>query len=520
MFGNKAKPTMSASSPISITGNLISLVVAVLLPAVFLAMVFIQFGQDQQAARQREIQETVRLIRVRLDHEIGRMYDLLRVLTSSVALRSGNYEAFYQEAKSILEIRGSVVVLRDLSGQQLVNTALPWGTALPVLKGRLDALILETGGPVVSNLIEPSNAPVLRTNLFVVSAPIKRDGAIIQYLSLGGPTELIRDILLERRYNDGEIAVVGDSEGRIIARSLRHQESVGKLLPKSFMQSVRQSGGWWQGVNFEGVPIVTAYELSRPFSHSNSPWVVSLGMTKEAFEAPLRHKHWLLGIFGTITIATAIVWLLFTTRQLSHKFARASSDLYQSNLKLQIVLDELNHRVKNMLARIQSISQITARGYTTVDEFREAFEKRLISMARTHDVLLSSGTGEALLRLTLLAELETYCAAGAVTLGGPDVSLSNRQTTVVGMVVHELTTNAIKYGALSHEGGTVAVTWLVEGNQLVLVWDEQCQKQVAPSSRGGFGSKLINSLVQHDLAGAVKMSARPLGWRVEISFAI
>ncbi len=523
MSGFTFKPTVSAPTKVSIAGDLVALVLAILVPFVALAGLYYYYGEQQQQARQKEFQESARLIRVQVDNELGRMYDLLRILESSDALRRGDLLAFRLFAKRILAIRGAVVVLRNVDGQQLVNTEREWGEPLPLLKGRLDHLMVESGGPIVSNLITSDHAPVLLKNLFVVSAPIKKEGVITHFLSLGAYPDRLRDILLQRNFAEGEISVVGDSEGRIIARSVRHAESVGKHLPDDFMRVVHASKdgrGFWKGINFEGIPIVTAFELSRPFDNSNAPWIVSLGMTRQAFDAPQRSNQIVLGAFGLATWTLAVAALFFTGRRLARKFNAASAELHDTNTQLRLVLGELNHRVKNMLARIQSFCHMTARSHPTFEEFKKAFEARVISMARTHDLLVETNNGGAQLARTLLAELEPYCATGSVTLEGEEVALTPRQTSAVGMVVHELTTNAIKYGALATPGGKVTVRWTVVDNTLDLLWEETTEKPCNPVERQGFGTRLITQLVRHELLGTAVSELTQKGWCARITFPL
>jgi two-component sensor histidine kinase len=128
----------------------------------------------------------------------------------------------------------------------------------------------------------------------------------------------------------------------------------------------------------------------------------------------------------------------------------------------KLLLDELNHRVKNNLATVQAIAQQTARHAPDLPAFRKTFESRLIALARTHDVLTAGAWESADLRALLQGELAMY-GDNRTRLDGPSVALSSRQALSLGLVVHELATNAAKYGALSNpESGCVRVNWRVE----------------------------------------------------------
>jgi PAS domain S-box-containing protein len=172
----------------------------------------------------------------------------------------------------------------------------------------------------------------------------------------------------------------------------------------------------------------------------------------------------------------------------------------------KLLLDELNHRVKNNLATVQAIAHQTARHAPDLPAFRKTFESRLIALSRTHDVLTAGAWESADLQALLQGELGMY-GENRVRLEGPPVALSSRQALSLGLVVHELATNAAKYGALSHpENGCVRVSWRLEGGdgaqRLHLLWREQEGPPVTPPASRGFGSQLIERGVR-ELGGAV-----------------
>ena len=189
--------------------------------------------------------------------------------------------------------------------------------------------------------------------------------------------------------------------------------------------------------------------------------------------------------------------------------------LFQSQQKL--LLDELNHRVKNNLATVQSIAYQTARHAPDLPTFRKTFDQRLVALSRTHDVLTAEAWESADLRAVLEAELGPY-GESRVRLQGPPVRLSPQQALALGLVVHELATNAAKYGALNGEdGGCVRITWSDGDGRLVLLWNETDGPAVTPPEHRGFGSRLIQRGVQ-ELGGEVVKDWRPEGLdcRIEI----
>ncbi|WP_425999629.1 sensor histidine kinase [Caulobacter sp. DWR1-3-2b1] len=175
----------------------------------------------------------------------------------------------------------------------------------------------------------------------------------------------------------------------------------------------------------------------------------------------------------------------------------------------RLLMDELNHRVKNTLATVQAIAQQTLRGSATPERFVEAFESRLLALSKTHNALTDSQWRGAGLSQILRQELSPY-GAERVTLSGTDVKLSARVALALGMVFHELATNAAKYGALS-AGGHLRVSWFMEVDTLSLEWRETGGPTPSPPTRRGFGSRLIERSLTGELQGSVMIDYDPAG---------
>lgn len=191
----------------------------------------------------------------------------------------------------------------------------------------------------------------------------------------------------------------------------------------------------------------------------------------------------------------------------------------------RLLINELNHRVKNTLATVQSIAAQTARRAESPEDFREKFETRLIALSQTHNVLTRGGWESASLRELLTQEFEPY-AGEQVRMDGPEVDLPPRTAVTLGMVFHELATNAAKYGALSSPAGVVRVSWQVvlgdgEASLLVLQWREENGPPVKRPTRRGFGSRLIEGSVKGELGGVSRMVFDPAGFhcRLEIDLS-
>lgn len=185
----------------------------------------------------------------------------------------------------------------------------------------------------------------------------------------------------------------------------------------------------------------------------------------------------------------------------------------------RVLNDELNHRVKNILSLVKSIARQTGANAASVEDYAASMEGRLRALAFAHDHSLETGSGGNLETLIEAeASLHRYgSAADRVSAQGPAIGLSERTFGVVALVVHELMTNAAKYGALSNDTGHLAISWkMTEGGDCCLVWHEHGGPRVSPPTRTGFGSKLIQTTMGYDLGGSAEIDYDPSGLRVKL----
>jgi PAS domain S-box-containing protein len=186
----------------------------------------------------------------------------------------------------------------------------------------------------------------------------------------------------------------------------------------------------------------------------------------------------------------------------------------RAEMQRETLINELNHRVKNTLATVQSIIHQTLRAAAVAGDIQEALDARLAAMARSHDLLTKANWTTVHLCDVAAAAVEPFRArdqGDRLTFSGPDVLLVPRAALAVGMALHELATNAVKYGALSVSRGKVDITWEAGSGHLTLVWRESGGPVVAPPTRKGFGARLLERVVAHDLDGKVVLDYPPEG---------
>ncbi len=188
----------------------------------------------------------------------------------------------------------------------------------------------------------------------------------------------------------------------------------------------------------------------------------------------------------------------------------------------RLLINELNHRVKNNLATVQAIAFQTLKGDIPLAEAKARFEARLMALSRAHNLLTEQVWGGASLERVVRDSTEHLGGdQERFTLSGPSVWIAPRAALALALALHELGTNAAKYGALSGDGGRVDVTWRETGDgKLILEWKEQDGPPVSAPPRRGFGSRLIEQGLAGDLGGTAQIAFEPDGLRCTIAAAL
>jgi two-component sensor histidine kinase len=205
-------------------------------------------------------------------------------------------------------------------------------------------------------------------------------------------------------------------------------------------------------------------------------------------------------------------------RSQEHQEAMEKAEAHQRTL-----IEELNHRVKNMLTVVNAMARQTLASNPAPADFTEKFVRRIDALGRTHSLLSREQWGTVQLCEVARDSLEPYLLEdkNRVVLEGPPVAFDPKTALALGIVFHELATNAIKHGALSNREGTVTMSWGFAGDgEVWLRWQERGGPQVSPPSRGGFGSRLIRLELTHELSGQVDLLYDPAGLTVQMGFPV
>jgi two-component sensor histidine kinase/CHASE3 domain sensor protein len=252
------------------------------------------------------------------------------------------------------------------------------------------------------------------------------------------------------------------------------------------------------------------------------------GNGAQAFASAERREAMLLPldvVLGLAIIALTLASLRSERRRAAAaRSARDAADLRRANQRAELLLRELNHRVKNIFAVVIAIVSMASRRHPQAKELAEDIRARLHALSLAHSASMGDTNVDAVpLRTLLERTLEPYRAEGRIGLSGPEVTVPDRAITPLGLIVHELATNAAKHGALAAESGHIEVVWTTrEEYGVTLSWTETSEARTPPpaaGSPGGFGTRMLD-LASRQLGGSLTREWRDEGLALTIEFRI
>lgn len=354
-----------------------------------------------------------------------------------------------------------------------------------------------------------------RVDLSISISPIlEKSGAII------GASKIARDITQTKRDrarleasedrfraladNISQLAWMADSEGWLFWYNKRWFDYTGTTLEE--MQ------GWgWRSVHHPD-HVERVVERVQYSWDTGEPW-------EDTF--PLRGKdgeyRWFLSRAQPIRDETGAITLWFGTNT-------DITDRIEHDRQVQLLMQEINHRTKNMLSLVQAIARQTTGA--THEEFTARFSDRIQALARNQDILINNEWQGIALSDLCRCQLSPFDAESGttITIKGPDVTLTAAAAQSLGIVLHELATNAVRHGALSSDQGTVAISWQIPGTPdapggLSLLWQERGGPDASAPDRAGFGTTVLEKMAEMALGGTVRADFTTGGliWRLDTS---
>ncbi|WP_134725605.1 CHASE domain-containing protein [Paracoccus luteus] len=274
-----------------------------------------------------------------------------------------------------------------------------------------------------------------------------------------------------------------------------------------------------------GASAVNPRQVVRTLDVAGRQWQVTV---TEAAGFARQYDHVATAFVGALSLllalaTAALVRVNARAIAAARHSARLAADMAEDR---NLMLQEMKHRIKNHIARIQAIARHTRRGAADLDDFDKVFSARLSAMASTQDLLTRDRYGTANLQDLIRREIEQVMLAeqAARVMDGPVVQLDARQAQSVGLVIHELATNAMKYGQTTDGIPEMLIVWRIidrAGREwLELDWIESKATAPADPSRGGFGTQLMEAMVEGDLNGRITRDFGPQGMHVTIAFPL
>jgi two-component sensor histidine kinase len=510
------------------------------------AVLAILYVNSERQRTEQDLVTTAKDLSNAIDRQVTGGVSTLKTLAFSPALAQSDLASFYEQARQVAGIfPGSVVGFRRADGQQLINTALPWGAPLPrtqdpVLQAS-DKAALTTMQPVVSNIYTGISTG---QRYVMLNLPVMLAGAP-HFLNMAIPPEsILRLVQQSSVVRPDWLVIVIDANRRVIARTRDHDNFVGRSASDSFVQKLAGTDGVVTSTTLDGTRVVDGY-----FRSPLTGWTVITAVPVATINESLRQAAIAVAATGVIGMICSIVFAILYSRYItppiwrlrgaalalsrrekvaafntgitelnavSNTLAEASASLVNDEMAKSQMMKELNHRVKNTLATVLSIARQTGAKADDFSEFFDAFSGRLVALAQSHDALSEGEWIEADIRELVRRVCTTMAEPERIRTEGPPVPLHPRAALTMGMVLHELSTNAAKYGALASTEGTIAIEWSVQPHALggplfAFDWTEQGGPPVTEPERKSFGTRFITDSIHHELKGSAEFDFRPEG---------
>ena len=439
------------------------------------------------------------------------------------------------------------LTLLDPAGAPLADTR---AEPLPE-EARRAALALAQAGGIVSPLVEdPASGGQA---LLIV------EQGTLGLLVLALPPARLREVLaapaFAGRFDAARFPALVDAEGRLVTRWRDDAEAIGTPIADAAGSALRTGpNGLWRGQTAQGEPVLVAQARSAV-----TGLAAGVGVMQAALWAPAWRSVVILGAAVLGLLGLAVTTSMMMARRIAAQVAslgaaaaalaegrpppRLATPIAEVNAVAEAMADaaerrrfaeeqrdllvrELHHRVKNLLTTAQSLATLSARTTREPAAFAAQFGARLRTLARTHTMLLEEPDGVLALRVLVTEVVAPYrLGIGRISTTGPDVRLPADAAVPLGMVLHELATNAAKYGALSVPEGRLEIAWRVvpaEGApMLVLDWIERDGPAIAaPPRREGFGSQLLRRALATLPGGRTEITWTPQGLAVRLTLAL
>jgi two-component sensor histidine kinase len=525
------------------------LLMAIIPSFVFSLMILKRSMDDQERVVDALLKASTGSVTRAVEREVDNMLTTLRVLASSRSLENDDLSAFYRRAASSLSGTGMHLLIIDRSYQQRVNTRVPFGKPLGRASDPLSVdRAFRSGVPLVSPVFFGRTAKTWVFNVYLPIFAARREDDYLMTLtrdavSLERP--IGRDVL-----SPGWNAAIIDGKGDVVAASDPKVEP-GKPFFLSIVPSLRVGVG---EAEEQGIRYRTVTEFSIL-----SGWKIVAWAKAADVDATARRSYvWLSGgalVFALIALAISLAIARMMSRGVrllaadarrlgqgkpvalrhhmveevavvSAALSDAAEERVRAEAEIRFLMREVAHRSKNQLSVIQSMLTQSATSLESRQDFVETFRRRVAGLARSTDLMIANAAQGIDMDELAHNQLQPFIPEGCdrFSFSGPPVRLDTQVSQMLGMALHELATNATKYGALANAHGRVDLSWRLDDDTFRLVWRES-RADIAPEmrtpGRKGFGTLVLERMLGMSLDARLQrfMHEDGIEWQVEIDSA-
>jgi two-component sensor histidine kinase len=518
-----------------------------------------QLADNERENRRDAILYSTRTLLNSVDALLSKQIAVAQTLATSPSLQNDDFRAFRDEAeRARIGLSNGWIILNGEDGQQLVNLFRAVDEVLPKRNAAATALgqrAIQTHEVQISNVIKGRALP---TPVVTVEVPVFRPNKPPLVIGVVMDAKIFLPLLADSTLPEGWLAGLIDRDGNFVARSHDHDRLVGQPASEGFRTAAKQSkGGWNEMVSTEGAAIANGHATS-----ALSGWVMGVAADTEVFYEPIRNTIIVASAAGGIAILLTLLLALWAARRIAgpiqqielgtHALARREAVTFRSTglpevdraldaftetaktleqhererdereAHVHVIMRELSHRSKNLLAIVLAIARQTARNTQNFQEFEGRFSSRIQALADAHDLLVEQQWNGAQVDALVRGQLAAF-GMERVAISGEPVLLRAEAVQNVALALHELATNASKYGALSVPDGRVAIDWVFNPGEpgdrsLRLTWRESGGPPVKAPERKGFGCFVLERVTINALGeGGLEFDEKGLIWTCVIN---
>ncbi|MDY8108382.1 HWE histidine kinase domain-containing protein [Fulvimarina sp. 2208YS6-2-32] len=524
----------------SLLVHLTTLTLIVLAPALlFSAFLIFRFSEQQEELARSQVYDMAEIVSNAFDREVVALLATARVLATSGAIEEENFPSFRNRSVRALKDSGIVADLVDDEGMVVISTA-PTQTDEPAIQQHERDVVSaarESGNAGVSGV---AYDPRIKRAVFLVAVPTSDAPGSRFVVVLTKPLESLERVIEKGSLPGAWSVVVEDRAGKKIfsAGAADGQMFGPRVFAAESLDAPPHAGG---GAEEQIVAANTSYLTG---------WRSTVSVSTEIIERPIMRSWYALIAVGLILTGFSIVLGILTGRRVARPILelsrqaraigrgepavtvttniaeigdvskvlnRASRERIEAEEQTRLLMREMTHRAKNQYALVAAIARRAARESADTGQFLDTLSDALASLARSADLLSSQNWESVELSALIDNQLSAFgVQTRRIRYSGPKLRVNASVAQTIGLALHELATNAAKYGALSVDDGVVTIDWSYD-DVFRMEWRETGGPPVKPPTRSGFGTLVTQKMTSRGLGGKVSMSFAETGvvWSLE-----